>query len=121
MPESKVCVECGKSILGRSDKKFCDDNCRSAHHNKVDGDSRNLIRNTNYILRKNRKILNEFNPKEKSKANKEALIKRGFDFNYFTSIYETKNGNTYYFVYEQGYLALENDWYALVKKKEYIK
>jgi len=121
MTKSKECAECGKPILGRSDKKFCDDNCRSAFHNKVDGDARNLIRNVNNVLRRNRRILAELNPGEKSKANKETLIKRGFEFSYFTSIYKTKNGNTYYFVYEHGYLELENDWYALVKKKDYIK
>ena len=121
MSEPKTCAECGKPLLGRSDKKFCDDNCRSSFHNGIDSGSRNLMRNINYILRKNRRILAELNPNEKSKANKDKLLKLGFDFNYFTSIYKTKNGNVYYFVYEQGYLPLENHWFALVKKKEYIK
>ena len=31
-------------------------------------------------------------------------------------IFFQKTGNTYYFVYDQGYLALENDYYMLVKK-----
>jgi hypothetical protein len=32
------------------------------------------------------------------------------------SIYTTKTGNIYYFVYDQGYLAVENENYVLVKK-----
>jgi hypothetical protein len=28
----------------------------------------------------------------------------------------TKTGNTYYFLYDQGYLPLENDWLMLVKR-----
>ena len=43
-------------------------------------------------------------------------IEKGFDFNYFTSIYTTKAGTVYYFVYNQGYLPLEGDYYALVKR-----
>jgi hypothetical protein len=45
------------------------------------------------------------------------LIEKGFDFNYFTSIYTTKTGNVYYFVYDQGYLPLDGDYYALVKRE----
>ena len=38
----------------------------------------------------------------------------------FTNLYQTKNGHTYYFCYDQGYLPLEHDYFALVKRKEYI-
>lgn len=121
MSETKICLDCGQLLIGRSDKKFCDDTCRSNYHNKLDRNSRNLVRNINYTLRKNRRVLAELNLDGKAKTTKEQLMKRGFDFNYHTSIYKTKNGKTYYFVYEQGYLPLENDWYALVIKQEYIK
>jgi len=67
----KACLECGDNIVGRIDKKFCSDGCRNAYNNKVNKDSKNLIRNTN---------------------------------------------NIYYFVYDQGYLPLEGDYYALVKR-----
>ena len=115
------CLECGSILKGRSDKKFCDDTCRSNHHNKVNQDSRNLVRNINYILRKNRRILEDLNPYGKSKSTRTALLKKGFNFSYFTSIYTTKAGKTYYFIYEQGYLPLEKDDIALVLKQEYIE
>ena len=41
---------------------------------------------------------------------------KGFDFEFFTNLLQTKTGNTYYFVYDQGYLFLENDAFMLVKK-----
>ena len=50
-------------------------------------------------------------------AAKTGEFSKGFDFNYFTSIYTTKSGTIYYFIYDQGYLPLENQYYALVKRE----
>ena len=111
------CLECGEPLRGRSDKKFCSDYCRNAYNNKVNKDSKNLIRNTNNRLRKNYKILSELNTSGKTKVTRSKLIQHNFDFNFFTSIYTTKTGNTYYYCYDQGYLALENDFYLLIKRE----
>ena len=112
----KSCLECGEKIIGRSDKKFCNDYCRNAYNNQINKDSKNLIRNTNNKLRKNWRILETLNPEQKTKTHKLKLVNLGFDFNLFTSIYITKAGTTYYFVYNQGYLPLDGDYYALVKR-----
>jgi hypothetical protein len=56
------------------------------------------------------------NTEGKSKTNRTKLLSKGFDFDYFTNILQTKTGNTYYFLYDQGYMALENDYFMLVKK-----
>lgn len=112
----KTCQECGEKIVGRTDKKFCSDYCRNAYHNKINKDSSNLIRNTNNLLRKNYRILEELNPNGKTTVAKNKLLAKGFSFEYFTSIYTTKTGTVYYFVYDQGYLPIENDFYALVKR-----
>lgn len=114
----RKCPECGDRIIGRIDKKFCGDACRNAHNNRINKDSKNLIRNTNNRLRKNYRILEALNPNKKTKCSRAKLIEKGFDFNYFTSIYTTKTGNIYYFVYDQGYLPLEGDYYALVKRDD---
>lgn len=114
--ETKNCLECGEPIKGRSDKKFCSDYCRNAYNNKVNKESKNLIRNTNNHLKKNYKILTDLNTSGKSTIPKTRLSEQGFDFNLFTSIYTTKTGNTYFYVYDQGYLKLENDYYLLIKR-----
>lgn len=111
----KECPECGGRILGRADKKFCSDSCRNSHNNNLNKDQTNLVRNINNRLRKNYRILQESNHKDKTKIKKETLSKKGFNFNFFTGTYTTKTGNIYYYVYDQGYLALENDWFLLVK------
>ena len=71
----------------------------------------------NNHLRKNYKILSELNVSGKTTLPKSKLSDLQFDFNLFTSIYITKNGNTYYYVYDQGYLKLENDFYLLIKRE----
>ncbi|OGS73987.1 MAG: hypothetical protein A3F91_14490 [Flavobacteria bacterium RIFCSPLOWO2_12_FULL_35_11] len=111
------CLECDEPFSGRIDKKFCSDYCRNSYNNKVDKDSKNLIRNTNNWLRKNHRLLTELNETGKTKVTRRKLLDGNFDFNYFTSIYTTKTGNTYFYIYDQGYLALENDYYLLIKKE----
>lgn len=113
---TKFCLECNEKIIGREDKKFCSDGCRNAFNNKINKDSNNFMRNVNNKLRKNYRVLSEINTDGKSKATRAKLLSKGFDFEFFTNILNTKTGNTYYFVYDQGYLALENDFYMLVKK-----
>lgn len=113
---SKNCLECNEKIVGREDKKFCSDGCRNSYNNKINKDSNNYMRNINNKLRKNYRILTALNVDGKSKATKAKLLSKGFDFEYFTNILNTKTGNTYYFVYDQGFMMLENDFYMLVKK-----
>lgn len=115
--EMKVCLECEEVLKGRIDKKFCSDYCRNSYNNKVNKDSKNLIRNINNRLRKNYKILSELNNTGKTKVTRTKLYDKGFDFNFFTSLYKTKTGNTYYYVYNEGYLPLDNEVFLLVKRE----
>ena len=114
---NKLCLECGEKIVGREDKKFCSDGCRNAYNNKINKDSTNYMRNINNKLRKNYRILSDLNAEGKSKTTKTKLLSKGFDFDFFTNILNTGTGNTYYFVYDQGYRYLDNDFYMLVKKE----
>ena len=109
-------MECNDKIVGREDKKFCSDGCRNSYNNKINKDSTNFMRNVNNKLRKNYRILSALNVDGKSKTMRAKLLSKGFDLEFFTNILNTKTGNTYYFIYDQGYLALENDYFMLVKK-----
>jgi hypothetical protein len=114
--EERICLECSEKVVGRIDKKFCSDYCRNAYNNKVNKESKNLIRNTNNRLRKNYNILSKLNVSGKTKVTRRKLFDKGFDFNFFTSIYTTKTGNVYYYVYDEGYLPLENEVFLLIKR-----
>ncbi len=114
----KVCLECGDALAGRIDKKYCSDHCRNAYNNRLNKDSKNLVRNINNRLRKNYRILNSFPLKDgKTTTTKMRLVDKGFDFEYITNLYTTKKGSTYYFLYDLGYLPLDNDRYMIVKRE----
>ena len=116
--EQKFCLECGEPLVGRADKKFCSDYCRNAYHNRLNRQSNAIIRHVNAKLKKNWRILSELNPEGKTKVRKSRLLDKGFDFEYFTGMYRTKKNDVYYYVYDQGYLKLDNGYYMLVKKFE---
>lgn len=118
--EKRICLNCGEPIIGRSDKKFCNDFCRNNYNNHRKKDTVNLMRNINNILRSNRHILANLNPSGKAKVSKRMLLDKGFNFSYHTNAYTTKKGNRYYFVYDQGFLPLEGDYFALVRRQEYV-
>jgi hypothetical protein len=118
---SKKCLQCKDDFEGRIDKKFCSDQCRNEFNNNLRRDSNNYVRNVNNILRRNRRILEEFNPTGKAKVSKDKLAYKGFNFHYHTNMYETRSGKRYFFCYEQGYLQLEDHWYALVHKEKYVE
>ena len=118
--EKKYCRECKEEILGRRDKQYCSDYCRAQHFHHYNRDTSNYIRRVNYTIRKNRSILSELNPKGKAKAHRLKLVDAGLNFDYFTNVYRTKSGKVYYFCYDQGYVSLGEDYYALVVKEDYV-
>lgn len=115
--EPKTCLECGKPVQGRSDKKFCSDYCRNQYNYRNKKDSTNLMRNINNALRKNRHILMEANPSGKTKVPRDKLLRKGFSFDYHTQTHTTKKGDTYFLCYDQAYLPLDEEWLLLVEWK----
>lgn len=118
MSKVKKCLECGKVVVGRSDKKYCDVYCRNEYNNRLNSDTSKLIRNVNYILKKNRRVLVRLKKENKIKCTKERLIAEGFNFSYFTNKMKTSSGAEYYFCYDQGLIELENNYCQLVLKGE---
>ncbi len=118
--EKKYCKECEEEIHGRRDKQYCSDYCRAIHFNNLNAEISNFMRRVNYRIRKNRSILSDLNPHGKAKASRLKLIDAGLNFDYFTNVYRTRSGKTYYFCYDQGYLELEDEYYALVVKEDYV-
>lgn len=115
--EKRLCPECGEPFTGRIDKKFCSDQCRNAFNNKVNSDSSNYVRNINNLLRKNRRVLEELLQGDKITLPRQKLLDKGFNFKYHTNQSTTRNGHTYVYCYEFGYLPLENDLVLIVRKK----
>jgi hypothetical protein len=112
----KKCLDCGQLVMGRSDKKYCSDQCRNSHHNKRGRRINNLIRRINRRLSCNRRILYDLNPLGKHTVTREMLESKGFDFGLFTEISAGDANREYYFCYDQGYCFLSSHKVLLVDR-----
>jgi hypothetical protein len=119
--EVRLCLDCQGELKGRSDKKFCDDQCRSNYNNRRLSENTLYMRQVNSILKRNRRIMEELNPDGKIRISRKKLLSKGYNFEYFTNIYQTQTGKTYYFCYESGFLPLEHDEILLVRREENSK
>lgn len=114
--KEKFCLSCGEPIKGRTDKKFCDDQCRSNYNNRLNSENSVQIRIVNNILKKNRKLLEAVGGVDgKGKISKQKLMEKGFNFKYFTQMHTTQKGSVYKLCYEYAYLLIENDFVFVVK------
>ncbi|HLP12012.1 MAG TPA: hypothetical protein VK177_08785 [Flavobacteriales bacterium] len=115
---SLTCIECGTQFKGRSDKKFCTDQCRSSYNNKQNSDANSIMKNINHSLRKNRRILSSLLDDGKDKIGKDKLVQKGFNFSYFTHSFTSKSGKQYQFWYDHGLMQMDNGGYFIVRDRK---
>ena len=122
MNHDKTCLQCGAGIIGRSDKRFCSDQCRYLSNNatKQQNQSERRIQIINSVLRKNRSILRQFSPHGKTTIPQQYLELAGFDFSYLTQVYRTQRGNTYHLCYDYGYLLLPEEKVLIINWQPYM-
>jgi hypothetical protein len=114
----RECLDCGNTLRGRADKKFCDDQCRSNYNNQIKAGFATVQRPVNAILRKNHNILTKLCKGSKIRLKKDDLLRYGFDLTYHTHLYNTQNGNIYYFCYDYGYMRLDSEMYLVVRRND---
>lgn len=124
MSNKKYCKNCKKEVLGRSDKKFCDDFCKSQfHYKKLTDEELPFYKKVDNQLKLNRKILKSFNRSGKSIIRAKTLIKEGFNHNFFTHYWKNQKGDVYFFNYEYGFLKKKEngiDKYILITHQNYM-
>jgi len=112
------CLECFSPIKGRTDKRFCDDACRTSFNNKKRQleakTAPDFLKKIPKILLNNYRILKKCNTSPPTKIERNKLEALGFNFNYITSCYTTKSGDIYQFCFDQGYLPIKEDVILLV-------
>ena len=104
------CENCGRELFGRIDKRFCNDNCRNDfNRKKKQQDIQKANENIPEILKiikRNYEILLSFGAIEEGSEiflPKETLLKKGFNFKFFTSIDSKKE---YQYCFERGWREL---------------
>ena len=107
--KTRTCRECGCKVIGRQDKKFCCDQCRSHYHNRINRTSSKIIYRTDRILRRNRQILSSFRQKGLIQLTTSDLMRSGFNFAYFTNEEVCQTGEIRRFCYEQGYTRMNDE------------
>ncbi len=112
----KNCLECGEQLVGRSDKKYCGDHCRSQFNNRINKDQTNFMRNVNNLLRKNRRILDSFVKIGRTKIHRDLLLENGFNFSYCTAVHWTNTGSRKVFCYDRAYVVVDDDYLLVVNE-----
>lgn len=110
---NRRCECCGEGLVGRSDKRFCNDACRAQHHHLIHQKERIEIAEINRILRTNRRILLEWRSRNSQKAYRENLLQKGFSFNYYTHI-KVHGNKMIYYCYDLGYQEEGKGSYRLI-------
>ena len=97
------CLRCGKPLTGRSDKKFCNDDCRTDYHNDKRRIRDKQFRAVNHILSSNWKILSAELRNGHSRVRAKDLAARNFNFEIYTTSRRNFPGGRTYWCYNCAY------------------
>jgi hypothetical protein len=112
----RYCRECAVLLKGRSDQKFCTDQCRNQYNNRNYAQKLALQRQVNRILVQNQQILAHFLLVEKRRRVLEIdLRSKGYLFEYHTHTKQAKMGQQYIFCYDFGYLRISAELVYIVQ------
>ncbi|MEO5979989.1 MAG: hypothetical protein ABIS36_12960 [Chryseolinea sp.] len=106
---TRVCLICGKSLLGRSDMIYCSEECRFEAASQRRRISMEPLGRINATLRKNRNILKTLCPSGKALVDRHVLTALGFNTSVFTSLHITSKRITYYICYDFAFTPLVRD------------
>lgn len=81
----RLCIRCGAPLHGRSDKKFCCDDCRTDYHNELRREREKQLREVNRILAGNWKILSGYLREGRTRLPNTELSARNFNFSIYTA------------------------------------
>jgi predicted nucleic acid-binding Zn ribbon protein len=117
----KKCLDCGDIIKGRTDKKFCSDQCRNNYNNRLNRDINNFVRNVHGLLRRNRRILADLYDEGRHRIHKDALYALGYNFSFFTQLTETSDGKKCHYCFEYGFREAGDDFIELKRNNNYTE
>lgn len=117
--ELRQCVICNRKLIGRSDKRFCDIQCKNKYHAEVRKSMKTIRSETLRILTNNYVILSGVLGEEKNSCliDKLALERLGFRFNYVTDAMN-QYGIIYYGVFDLTYRAIKGKRILITIDKE---
>lgn len=118
---SRTCLTCNKIIRGRSDKKFCNDYCRSAFNNKQLASKFKEIRIISRTLLKNRKVLQKWATTKTNPVNLQELLSDGLNLGYITQSIHQPLAHPLCYCYDYGYQLLPGNQCRILTPKNQKK
>jgi len=114
------CPICKELIKGRSDKRFCCNQCKNEYHIRLRQVTRIATIDTDRILHRNRSILLEIMGKvsQKKKIARDVLDQKQFNFDYITGYYINKQGKTYHYVYDFAWMLFSDREILIIRRKQ---
>ena len=99
----RLCIRCGAPLHGRSDKKFCCDDCRTDYHNQLRRKSEQGVRAVNRILSSNWKILTARLRSGQTEVPVAELAGQNFNFEVYTNVRRGMPGRRTFWCYNCAY------------------
>ncbi len=110
-----LCLECGNVIrYGRTDKKFCCEDCKTKHHNDQAKSARFFRAKVLKALDRNYEILDDMLRKGEGSADLAVLMASGFVPGVVTSFSKSGKHNVFT-CYDIKYIMTESRVYSLMK------
>ena len=116
--EKKYCPNCRGLIIGRSDKRFCSDSCRTMFHNRIYRDRHGELTRIDRILKRNHSIIEKLYVTGKRKIQFTDLFGMGFNFDYITSLRENPdNGSSFILGCYDYTFVISHDGTVVIRKR----
>lgn len=111
------CQQCGKPLHGRTDKKYCNLNCKNAYNLALRRNTRNEVAEIDGYLHRNREILATLMGESKKEMFDRVLLNRAkFRWEYMTGIYKNKQGKWYHLIYDYAWMEFSDQQILVVRK-----
>jgi len=116
----KKCKFCHREIkYGRSDKLFCNVNCKNNYHRNLRRLTQQEAMKIDRMLHRNHGILFELmkNHKKQIKIPRNILEQKKFRFQYHTHCITNSKGKIYHYIYNYAWMSFSDDEILIIKKR----
>lgn len=119
---SKPCAFCQKPVRGRSDKRFCNDQCRNSLNSLKNAPANATIRSITNVLKKNRRVLEQLSGSgNTAPIPKREMVNRGFQLEYCTQYIPQASGNPVICCFDFAYQVTANGKCRIINPKKQVK